>query len=291
MTQTGRGKAFEFALAEQLSIVTDCDITDDASARNAKADYDEYGVGGMDRAAAEAVLFLHAMDEDFGNALSIRIQASRRGQAGDARDIVVEYFGGEIGLSAKNNHQAVKHSRLSSTIDFGNRWAGHPVSNTYWSQVSPIFAKLSVLREKRILFKELENKEASIYLPVLTAFEDELRRLAQAHGAKFIGPVFRYIVGSHDFYKVMRRRKQVDIQSFNLNGTLGWGSRWKIPGGIEQIQRKPGSMNTLLVTFTGGWQLAFRIHSASGVVEPSLKFDIEFKALPTSVANHQIRIV
>ncbi len=291
MTQTGRGKAFEYALAKQLGILTRTEIAEDKGAINAKHNYELYGVRGMDRAAAEAVMFLQAMDSEFDNALSIEIQSDRRGQAGDARDIVVKYFGGEIGFSAKNNHRAVKHSRLSRTIDFGSRWAGYPVSTAYWEQVTPIFMQLVTLREQGILFEDLVNKESGTYLPVLTAFEDEFRRLSQDHGSHFIGRVFQYIVGRHDFYKVMRQRRQVSIQSFNLNGTLGWGARWKIPKGIAQIQRKPGSMNTLLVTFTGGWQLAFRIHSASKLVEPSLKFDIQFVALPITVANHQIPIV
>ena len=103
--------------------------------------------------------------------------------------------------------------------------------------------------------------------------------------------VFQYIVGRQDFYKVVRQKDFVSIQSFNLNGSLEWGTRWHIPQGIAQIQRKPGSMSTLLVTFAGGWQLSFRIHNASKRVEPSLKFDIQFVALPVTVANHQIRVV
>ena len=291
MTQTGRGKAFEYALAQQLSIVTQTPIRDDEGLDNARGYYDLHGVEGMDRAAGEAILFLQAMDGQFDNAVSIQIQTDRRGQAGDTRDVVVHYFGGEIGLSAKNNHSAVKHSRLSSTIDFGRRWADYPVSSAYWKRVRPIFLHLSTLRQQGALFEDLPNKEAGIYLPVLTAFEDEFRRLSQDFGARFIGRVFQYIVGRQDFYKVVRQKDFVSIQSFNLNGSLEWGTRWHIPQGIAQIQRKPGSMSTLLVTFAGGWQLSFRIHNASKRVEPSLKFDIQFVALPVTVANHQIRVV
>jgi hypothetical protein len=34
-----------------------------------------------------------------------------------------------------------------------------------------------------------------------------------------------------------------------------------------------------------GWQLSFRIHNASTKVEPSLKFDVQFIGMPTSVLN------
>ena len=128
-------------------------------------------------------------------------------------------------------------------------------------------------------------------VPILTAFEDEFRRLCQSYGARFIGRVFQYLVGTEDFYKVVRQRDHVSIQSFNLNGSLHWDSRWNIPQGIAQIQRQQRSMNTLLVTFTGGWQLSFNLHNASSRVEPSLKFDIQFVALPVTVANHQIPLV
>ena len=290
MTQTGRGKAFEYALAQQLSTITKTPISDDEGLKNARDCYDLHGVEEMDNAAAEAVLFLQAMDSQFDNAVSIQIQTDARGQAGDTRDVVVHYFGGEIGLSAKNNHRAVKHSRLSSTIDFGSRWADRPVSSDYWNRVKPIFQELATFRTQGALFKDLTNKESRIYLPILTAFEDEFRRLCQDYGADFIGRVFQHIVGLQDFYKVVRQKDHVSIQSFNLNGSLEWGSRWRIPQDIAQIQRKPRSMNTLLVTFSGGWQLSFRIHNASSRVEPSLKFDIQFVALPVTVANHQIRL-
>ena len=83
---------------------------------------------------------------------------------------------------------------------------------------------------------------------------------------------------------------QVNIQSTNINGTLKWGKKWKIPDRIEQIRRKANSQSTVLVSIAGGWQLSFRIHNASSKVEPSLKFDIQFVGLPHDVARHQIPI-
>ena len=32
-----------------------------------------------------------------------------------------------------------------------------------------------------------------------------------------------------------------------------------------------------------GWQLSFRIHNAKTEVEPSLKFDIQFIGMPTTI--------
>ena len=290
MTMMARGKAFEYALAQELARATRAPLIQDTNADTAQGFYQNYGVDAMDNAATEAVLFLQAYDQRFDDAESVHVQPDRRGQVGDVRDVVVRFFGGEIGLSAKNNHQAVKHSRLSPTIDFGMRWGNHPVSQRYWDQVRPTFRRMAVMRDQGMRFSQLPDKETDLYLPILTAFEDELRRLCQAHGAHFIRPVFQYLVGQDDFYKVVRQHDHVNIQSYNINGTLRWGRRWQIPEGIDQIQRRPGSRNTLIVSFAGGWQLSFRIHNAASRVEPSLKFDIQFIALPVSVATHQIRL-
>ena len=291
MTMTSQGRAFEYALAQQLCKVTKAPLDDliEGTAA-AKASYRQNDVDreSMDEAASEAALFLQAHDARFDEAESIHIQSDKHGQRGDVRDVIVRIFGGEIGLSAKNHHHAVKHPRLSGTIDFGDRWAGYPVSSRYWDRVKPTFAVMESMRDEGRYFRDVPNKNAMFYLPILTAFEDEFTRLCQLHGEKFIKPVFQYLVGQYDFYKVVRQRDHVSIQSYNINGTLRWGKRWTIPQMIDQVHRKQASDNTLLVTFTGGWQMSFRIHNAGSKIEPSLKFDIQFLAMPVGVGNHQI---
>ena len=51
------------------------------------------------------------------------------------------------------------------------------------------------------------------------------------------------------------------------------------------LEFKPGSTNTVEMFLDNGWQLSFRIHNASTKVEPSLKFDVQFIGMPTSVLN------
>ena len=291
MTMTSQGKAFEYALAQQLSKVTSAPLIDTSRAASIAEEFYRGRVvnrDSMDEAASEAALFLRAYDPRFDEAESIHIQSDKHGQYGDVRDVIVRIFGGEIGLSAKNHHQAIKHSRLSGTIDFGDRWAGYPVSSRYWNRVKPTFDVMESMRNEGLHFRDVPNKNAMFYLPILTAFEDEFTRLCQSHGDKFIKSVFQYLVGQYDFYKVVRQRDHVSIQSYNINGTLMWGRRWTIPNRIDQIHRKQGSDNTLIVAFSGGWQMSFRIHSARSKIEPSLKFDIQFLAMPVSVGNHQI---
>lgn len=51
---------------------------------------------------------------------------------------------------------------------------------------------------------------------------------------------------------------------------------------------KPKSKTTVMVTFDEGWQLSFRIHSASTRLESSLKFDINMVSNPHSIFSNTI---
>ncbi len=296
MKQTESGKAFEYAIAQAISRETGAEfVKNDAMESTSGAYYKMRQTPSslIDKAATKAVLFLIQHDTNLKQAKSVVLQPDRAGRSGDVRDVVIAVKNGELGISAKSNHAGVKHSRLSGAIDFGKEWAGHPVSPSYFKSVRPIFDSLRALRREKKLFRDVPNKGAVIYLPVLTAFEDEFKRLCLEFRGRFISRMFAYLLGKHDFYKVIKQDtdKIVTIQSMNMGGTLGWGRKWKIPNEIDTIRRKPKSNNTLLVSFTGGWLLSFRLHNASSRVEPSLKFDIQFIGMPAGVARTDIPLV
>ena len=115
--------------------------------------------------------------------------------------------------------------------------------------------------------------------------------MCEDFGSAFVRGMFQYLIGEYDFYKVVKENGTVAIQSFNIDGTLGWGKKWRVPDRIDGISRKRGSFNTLIASFTGGWQLSFRLHNARSQVEPSLKFDIKFIGMPPGVARHEIPVV
>ncbi len=290
MTQVEKGKAFEYALALNISELTEIPIAQNKALNIAKRCYDtQTSKVHMDNAALESTIFLQCHDERINDPKQVILQEDVLGRLGDVRDIVIFLDHDEIGISAKHNHQAVKHSRLSDTIDFGKEWGGHPVSSKYWRAVKPVFMDLR--NKKGQLFVDIPNKATTYYLSVLTAFEDELRRLCEDFGRQFTKLFFQYLLGTEDYYKVVCQPNHVSIQPTNINGTLKWGKKWKIPDRIEQIRRKQNSNNTLLVSFEGGWQLSFRIHNASARIEPSLKFDIQFVGLPQNVTRHEIPLV
>ena len=102
---------------------------------------------------------------------------------------------------------------------------------------------------------------------------------------------------NEDFYKVIKGNKKVEIQAYNLSGTLNLPfenikpkariPKLKLPSRLIEIVYQDNSTTTLLVSLNEGWQISFRIHNASSRVEPSLKFDINLVSAPhTLFTNH-----
>lgn len=206
MKQSLNGKAFEYALVIAFSQITKAKIQENSSFEVAGNCY--RGLGDLhkyilEKASNEAVTFLQTHDTRIINARSILLQDDNIGMQGDVRDVVIEVPKGQIGISAKHNHTAVKHSRLSDKIDFGKEWADHPCSERYFKTIQPVFMQLREMRTQNMLFRDIQGKEARIYLPVLIAFEDELKRLCESFRGVFVERFFRYLLGYHDFYKII----------------------------------------------------------------------------------------
>jgi len=231
--------------------------------------------------------------------LILTIQHDARGQQGDVRDVVAirRQNQWEIGLSAKHNHAAVKHSRLSKTIDFGDEWFGYPASATYFNEIRPLFDELEEMRGRDVLWRQVEDKAERFYVPVLHAFLNELRRLHQAN-QDVPSKLLSYLLGRNDFYKVIAHggNRTTEIQGFSMYGTLNRPSgnvnpqirlpRLRLPTTFYNIDFKPNSNTTIYLVCDEGWNISARIHSASTKVEPSLKFDIQLQGVPPTLYRH-----
>lgn len=194
----------------------------------------------------------------------------------------------------KHNHFAAKHSRLSPKIDFGAKWYGVSCADSYWNKVQPIFENLKVLKSKKFAWHDMTNKEDEVYVPILSAFVDELSRAYQNDNT-IPARLISYLLGIRDFYKVVAiDNKQItEFQSFNLRGELNKSGRNSkatliipqadLPTEIIKIRFKPKSQNTVELYLNNGWSLSFRIHNASTIVEPSLKFDVQFLGVPANI--------
>ena len=236
--------------------------------------------------------------EKTSDELLFEFQQDNVGIKGDVRDIVAKCnsMKWEIGFSVKHNHEAVKHCRLSHALDFGQEWFDIPCSAIYWKRVKPIFDKLKTKKEKKVNWSAIKKKEESVYIPLLKAFISEIKR-AYKTDKNLPQKIIEYLVGTKDYYKIISKdsKRLTIIETFNLHGTLNKPSTVKVsaitvplvnlPTELIAIKFKTGSKNTVEMYLNNGWQLSFRIHSASTKVEPSLKFDIQFIGMPVSVLS------
>lgn len=251
------------------------------------------------QAAVATILELEPrMTENDGDELHLEFQKDDAGTKGDVRDIVIRRnsIEWEVGLSIKHNHEAVKHSRLSHTLDFGKEWFDVPCSKTYWDDIKPIFDRLKTDKAQGRKWSELNDKESGVYIPLLSAFMEEVKR-ANKFDPSMPKKMVEYLIGTNDYYKVVSRdgKRLTIIHTFNMHGTLNKPSKVKIsaitvpivelPTELVAIKFKTSSTNTVEMYLNNGWQLSFRIHNASTKVEPSLKFDVQFIGMPVSILN------
>lgn len=234
--------------------------------------------------------------ENDNDIIELFIQKDNAGKNGDVRDIIIlrNSIKWEIGLSIKHNHFAVKHNRLSPTIDFGKIWYNIPCSQQYWVDIKPVFDYLEKEKNKNSKFSNLPDKDNDVYKPLIQAFIDEVKRQYDTH--KIIPQkIVEYLLSKFDFYKVISiDSKQItQIQSYNIHGTLN-ASATKckpkinipvvaLPKQIISLDFLPNKSNTAVLCMDKGWQFTFRIHNAETYVIPSLKFDIQIVGLPKTI--------
>lgn len=301
-----KGKAFEYATARLffkyfIGLGGIVEIIDDKNYINVKDSFDSLNSNTQNlllRAASVGVAEVVQLEpklQDINEKLVIRIAPDSFGKNGDVRDVILSKKNWEIGVSCKHNHQALKHQRLSNIIDFGQVWAGYPVSRNYWDEVNPIFQMLQNYKSNGLDWKDIPNKEQSIYVPLLTSFLKELNFLDSQYtdlAYKFT----EYLAGRRDFYKFVmdEKHKGINIYCYNLHGELGTdiigstvplvslptafiSKKWKL--NIDNSK----SNTTLIIEMDNDWIVGLRLHSASTKVETSLKFDSQPIKLPNNL--------
>lgn len=313
-SQIVNGKAFEYALLiefyERLNNITSVSITKNEPYITAKGFFEGFKEEEQDTfriTASASINFLIDIEPRLSNGINIddilllELVSDQAGQTGDVRDVLIirSLQKWEIGISAKNNHRAVKHSRLSQKINFGAKWLGVSCSQNYFEEIKPIFSMLTDLRanDKSTKWSSIENMHEVVYIPILNAFKKELLRLDKENPNIVAENLVQYLIGIQDFYKVIKGNRKVEIQAYNLHGTLNLPfekvkpkakiPKLKLPSRLIEIVYQDNSTTTLLVSLNEGWQISFRIHNASSRVEPSLKFDINLVSAPhTLFTNH-----
>lgn len=309
VNSNNQGRAYEYAwmtaLLELLKPLRKTDVVHNSSyeanerAWNAISREKQKLYTTSANAAANTIVELEPMmDENSVDTLLLEFQKDEAGENGDVRDIVIhrDDIDWEIGLSIKHNHDAVKHSRLSHVLDFGKEWYGVPCSHDYWNDINQVFELLKCEKDRVTAWADLDKKEETVYVPLLQAFLNEVTR-AYRENPNIVVKMFEYLVGVKDYHKIVSHdsKKMTLIHTFNLHGTLNQPSAVKvsafevltadIPTEIIAMRFKKNSNTTVEIYMDNGWAFSFRIHSASTVVQPSLKFDVQFISTPVSVMN------
>ena len=304
-----QGRAYEFAwmttLFETLDSLRQTEIVHNSSydankrAWNAISREKQALYTVSANAAVDTIMELEPMIEEISDdKLVLEFQKDESGESGDVRDIVIrrDDVEWEIGLSIKHNHDAVKHSRLSHVLDFGKEWYGVPCSEKYWDDIAPVFDFVKREKNKKTKWSNLSDKEGDVYVPLLQAFLDEVSKVYKEDPSIAV-KMFEYLVGIKDYHKIVSRddKKLTLIHTFNLHGTLNKPSKVKVsafevlkselPTEILSMRFKKNSNTTVEIYMDNGWAFSFRIHSASTIVQPSLKFDVQFISTPVSVLN------
>jgi len=316
--QMTTGKSFEYALLvqfeEKLKDKTNLEVIKNSAFEITKGCFENVSSTEQSEyllSASFAVNFLMDIEPRLSNdigkddILQLEILSDQHGKSGDVRDVLAIRLlqKWEIGVSAKNNHHAVKHSRLSANIDFGEKWLGVKASKEYFDTITPIFKDLEKTRKEsnaKKKWSELGDYHSTVYIPILKAFIKELKKLYKKDSTKVASNLVAYLVGNKDFYKVIKSKNNVEIQAYNINGTLNLPfedivPKYKtpkipLPTKIIDIDFKEDSSTTAIVTLDNDWTLSFRIHNASSRVESSLKFDINLLKSPKKLFKNTLNI-
>lgn len=238
------------------------------------------------------------------------------GIEGDVRDIKIIVNDAdktirEIGISCKNNHEAVKNPRITEYPDFAQSWGlGVNCTPAFMKEMGRIQERIENYAKQYKRWSEIDNKGKEIYGPIIKAFTAEIKRLGvvkesdskakreRAH--LFARNFFQYMFGKYDFYKVIKEDKSstTKVYPYNMNGTLmkayqgqknkGVSRGADMPDEIVEVRVKPGSENTLEVFFDK-WIITMRIHNADARIrKTALKFDVQIKAQPRKIMPIQL---
>lgn len=299
-TQTTKGKAFEYACLmafyQYLYNQKDVFIDDNEPYRTAM---EKYGLLSDDErhnfnlAAWTAVKMMVNYEPylQYGNGiLKLSLNTDSAGQTGDVRDLLFirDTEDWEIGISCKHDHAALKHSRITQSLNFGRIWISHDCRPDFIKALTAILDPL----DGKYRWRDIQNKLDRYYVPILNCFIQEIKWLCDTYPDS-CERMFRYFLGSNDFYKVisLEKNEQTNITGFNLNGTMN-----KVAHGHKPITRIPilkmptklydigfmkNSKTTIILVFDGGWTVSMRIHNKDEMAkQTSLAWDINLKGMP-----------
>lgn len=315
-SNTVNGKAFEFACLKALqsrllwqkkevSIVTSPAYN---TAEKAYNEIDQEERVRLDNAAETAANLLLPLEPKLLHGkgtllLSVAADALAVGADGDVRDVFCIRSeegtdGWTIGISCKHNHEALRHPRVTEGKDFGKDWIGIRCSQEFMSEITPVTDALVSYGNSKTKWKTIPNKWDNYYVPILSAYLKEIKRLCSEH-EDVPEKLLSYFFGANDFYKVIMKSaaETTTIEGFNMHGTLNQPcgktkAMTRVPiikmptrliDAAFKADKNGKSKTTIILTFDQGWSISMRLHNKDDIAKPtSLAWDVKLEGLPPS---------
>lgn len=302
--------------AYQIIRGSDEDLDDNAQLETIRL---ETMTNDYNRAARVAAVYLRNVEPILSSSENLygflRVMPDNAGTKGDVRDINLEIYSEpesldsitSIGISCKNNHEAVKHPKITEDPDFAKVWTNgqFSCSNSFIKNINEIFKKIDTYAKQYQRWADVEDKMDTIYYPIIKLFVEEIKRLGiadenstleeQANAKEFTQAFFEYMFGIQDFYKIIKEdhSRSTKVYPYNMHGLLMSSYNGikntravqtiTMPEEIVEVRIKPKSKTTIEIYFDQ-WIISMRLHNAdSKISKTSLKFDVQIKAQPRKV--------
>lgn len=204
------------------------------------------------------------------------------GVKGDVTDIRIIIDTKKINLSIKHNHSALKHQRPSRTaVQFGFL-DNSKEDKDFRTSLDKVYKKFHLIKSKDFpntkSFNDIKKKridfvENYLYYPVCNLIKGFINKNS---GQKvLVSHFFYFLVGNTDFYKLKMNNGCVEIQEYaNIESP-------------SKVKARLHKKSYIILTFSNGWIIEMRLHSASTLItkRPSLKFDTNALKLPIKIIN------
>jgi len=205
----------------------------------------------------------------------IHKHTDQEAKLGEIADISITSAKKTINLSIKHNHTAIKHQRPSTTAMQCGYKKDSAEDLKFRINLKAIIDKFLKDAEKAIQdavnFRDLTRVDSDyinnkLYIPVCSLVKKTINKLCK--NKENVQALFNFLVGSTSFYKVIDYKNIVKILDFTSIK----------PSKTVKAQIKCKSYVKL--TFSNGWKISMRIHTAASKLSNSLKFDTQPSELP-----------
>lgn len=222
------------------------------------------------------------LDIEFGiseHKLLLHRLSDHEARQGDVADLCISFNDEQISLSLKNNHHALKHQRPPSAAQWMGLSKGEEKDATYREEINSIFNNFVTyaknIKSDATKFNEIKAIEGNsienmLYKPMCDCIASFLKK--ECANEASVRNLFTFLV-SKDYYKLICKKNDIQIYKF---------FDIEIPHSVTISRRES---NYIDLSFSNGWLIEMRIHTASSSIKLSLKFDTHLSNAD-DVLNH-----